>query len=49
MEPDPDEDPPRTRTVLVQEGYVHKDDPTLRLLALPYADHADYSAEWAPG
>jgi hypothetical protein len=37
-----------TDTVLVDRGYTHEDDPTLRLLALPYAAHKDYRAEWAP-
>jgi uncharacterized protein DUF6221 len=34
-------------TVLVAPGYVHEVCPTLRLLALPYADRPDYDPVWA--
>lgn len=30
------------------DGGFGDDCPTLRLLALPYADHPDYRSEWAP-
>lgn len=33
-------------TVLVSPGYRFEDDPTLCLLAAPYADHADFDADW---
>jgi hypothetical protein len=36
------------RTVLVAPGYQFANDPTLALLALPYADHPDYDKSWRP-
>jgi len=38
----------RLDTVLVAPGYAHEHDPTLRLLALPYAAHPDYQETWRP-
>jgi hypothetical protein len=38
----------RVGTVLVAPGYQFENDPTLALLALPYADHPDYDESWRP-
>lgn len=48
LEPDDEFGEPRTSTTLVSPGYIHENDPTLRLLASVYSDHADYRQEWKP-
>lgn len=42
-----DGDPPRTRTTYVHPDFINADDPTLRLLALPFADRPGYDPSWA--
>ena len=34
--------------IYVSPGFMHEDDPTLRLLALPYAGHPEYDERWRP-
>lgn len=34
--------------VYVSPGFMHEDDPTLRLLTLPYAGHPEYDERWRP-
>jgi hypothetical protein len=38
----------RLDCVYVAPGFMHELDPTLRILALPYADHPEYSESWRP-
>jgi len=39
---------PDGHTTYVAPGFIHAFDPTLKLLAVPYADHPHYREEWRP-